>query len=319
MKNKSGIRTIWVGSISAMLATAIWSGNFIIARGLSDEITPVSLAFLRWSVAVVVFFPLAIKNVIADMSIIMKHIPYLLVTSILGVTLFNTLIYFAGRSTTAVNLSVISITFPVYIIIISRVFLKEEITLRKIFGIILVFTGAVFLITKGNFTNILSLKYSTGDLWMFLSAIIFAVYSVLLKFRPKELGLWSFQLCTFVIGLTILVPFFLIERGLNPPIQFSHNIIISILYAGIFASLVAFLLWNKAISTIGPVKSSMVYYLLPVFSSTLAFLLLREKIYNYHLISLCIIVAGILIANLERKRDQRKESVYVKRTHFKKS
>jgi drug/metabolite transporter (DMT)-like permease len=104
-----------------MSATALWSGNFIIARGLSESIPPVSLAFYRWVVAAIVFLPFALKPLLREWDCLRTHLPYLSMTALLGVTLFNTLIYFAGHTTTALNLSLISITFPIVIVILSRI------------------------------------------------------------------------------------------------------------------------------------------------------------------------------------------------------
>ena len=117
---------------------------------LNDSIPPISLAFWRWLVAVAVFLPFALKPLIAEKNILRKHVPYLSITSLLGITIFNTLIYFAGHTTTAINLSLISITFPVFIVIFSRIIFLEPITLHKGTGIILVAAGIILLITKGN-------------------------------------------------------------------------------------------------------------------------------------------------------------------------
>jgi len=77
---------------------------------------------------------------------------------------------------------------------------------------------------------------------------------------------------------------------------------LSTLYVGIFASLTAFVLWNKAIVTIGPSKSGMIYYTLPLFSCFLTHLFLNENIGIMHLFSALLIVAGILTANRGSKR-----------------
>jgi len=122
MLQKSKHYKIIIGYLFAICATAIWSGNFIVARGLHQSIPPISLAFWRWFVAVVVFLPFALKSLIDEWNSVRKNIIYLSVTALLGVTIFNTLIYFAGRTTTAINLSLISLSFPIFIIILSRIF-----------------------------------------------------------------------------------------------------------------------------------------------------------------------------------------------------
>ena len=290
------------GYFFAIGATAIWSGNFIIARGLNDSIPPVSLAFWRWIVAVTVFLPFALKPLIAEKNILRKHIPYLSVTSLLGITVFNTLIYFAGHTTTAVNLSLISITFPVFIVILSRFVFGELISLHKGFGIILVVAGVVILITKGNITRLLNISFAVGDIWMLLAAIIFAVYSILLKRKPEELSIWALQLSTFILGLIFLFPFFIWEHMMVPAGKFDTKTIGSILYVGIFASLSAFVLWNKAIVKVGPSKAGMIYYTLPLFSGISAHFFLNESVSAIHFYSALLIVAGIFTANYESKK-----------------
>jgi drug/metabolite transporter (DMT)-like permease len=290
------------GYLFALAATAIWSGNFIIARGLSESIPPISLAFWRWVVAVVVFLPFALKPLLAEWHILKENILYLSVTSLLGITIFNTLIYFAGHTTTAVNLSLISITFPVFIIILSRIFFGERITVNKGIGIILVATGVVLLITKGTLSRLLSISFAMGDVWMLVAAIIFAVYTILLKGKPKGLSIWAFQLSTFILGLIFLFPFFVWEYATVSSVAFDTKTVVSIFYVGIFASLTAFVLWNKAIAVVGPSKAGMIYYTLPLFSGFLAHLFLQEDIGIIHFYCVLLIVSGIFTANYEFKK-----------------
>jgi drug/metabolite transporter (DMT)-like permease len=291
-----------IGIFLALSATAIWSGNFIIARGLSEMIPPVTLAFFRWAVAVIALFPFAFKKVIKEKHLIKRRLPYLIIISILGVSLFNTLIYIAGHSTTAINLSLISITFPIFVVIFSRLFLSEKITLHKQAGIVFVVIGVIILITKGNLQKLLNLTFAIGDLWMLLAAIIFAIYSIMLQKRPQEISTASFQLSSFIIGLLFLFPFFLWENLATPQIQIENSVIFSVLYVGLFASLAAYTLWSKAISYIGPGKASMIYYTLPLFSGISAYLFLGETFGFIQIGSMLLILAGIFTANFKTNR-----------------
>lgn len=290
--------TLFYGYLSAIGATIFWSGNFIVARGLTDNIPPVSLAFWRWTIAVIVLIPFALKHLFLDWAVIKSNIKYLTVTSILGVSVFNTLIYIASHTTTAINLSLIAITFPVFIIILSRIFYKEAITLNKGLGILLVITGVVSLITQGDLSILKNISFSKGDLWMLLAAITFAIYSLLVKQKPTQIGAWSFQMSTFIIGLLFLAPFYIWEAQTSDfQIQLiNDNTLYSIIYVGLFASLISYLLWSKAIEILGPTKSSMIYYTLPIFSGLSAYLFLGEVIEMIHLLSMLLITSGVLIA-----------------------
>jgi drug/metabolite transporter (DMT)-like permease len=290
------------GYIFAICATAIWSGNFIIARGLTENISPISLAFCRWSVAVAVFVPFALKSLLAERKVLKKHLPYLCLTAFLGVTIFNTLIYFAGHTTSAINLSLIAITFPVFIIILSRIFFKELITINKGIGVLLVAFGIILLVTRGNIAKLLEISFAIGDLWMLLGAMTFALYSILIKRKPEQLSIWAFQSCIFILGLAFLFPFFIWDNFRQTTIIFDAKTFLSILYLGIFASLTAFFLWIKAIMNIGPTKAGMIYYTLPIFSGFLAYLLLGEAVTLIHFYSAVLIVSGIVTANYYSKR-----------------
>ena len=292
------------GYLSAIAATLFWSGNFTIARGVIENIPPISLAYWRWTTAVLILSPFAIKSLILDWAIIKKHYIYLSITSILGVSLFNTLIYIAGHSTSAINMSLIVITFPIFIIVISRIVFNETITLNKGAGILLVVAGVIILVTKGDLTILKTISFVAGDLWMLLAAISFALYSILLKQKPAGLGTRSFQLSTFTIGLVFLTPFYIWESAnTNFQIQtINYNVFISIIYLGLFASLFSYVLWGKAIELLGPTKTSMIYYTLPIFSGIVAYFILGEKIENIHLLSMLLILIGVLAAILEPKK-----------------
>ena len=301
MLKKIKNNTEWIGFAFALLAVALWSGNFVVARGLSTSIAPVSLSFYRWLVAVVVFTPFALPSIIKDWQAIKKHFKYLAITALLGISLFNTLIYYAGHTTTAINLSLIALTFPVFIILISSLFFKEKITLIKLAGIIIVLSGVLLIISKGDYSVLLGLTFNTGDPLMLMAAFVFAVHSMLVKNKPKAIKVISFQYMTFLLGLIFLLPFYLQTKEPGLGFEWQSHTIIAILYVGIFSSLFSFVLWNKAIEKIGAPSAGMIYFLMPLFSGFVSWMIIDERLRYYHLISGILIVAGILIANKKRK------------------
>ncbi|MBA3012962.1 MAG: DMT family transporter [Proteobacteria bacterium] len=301
MAPKIHLHSIAAGYLFALGATAIWSGNFIVARGLNDQIPPVSLAFFRWVTAVAVFAPFAVKGVVKELPIIRQHLVYLAITSFIGITCFNTFIYVAGHTTTAMNMSLIAITFPIFILIFSRVLFKESVSIKKGMGIFLVLTGVVFLITKGNVSALVNISFVIGDLWMLAASVLFAVYSLLLKHKPGGICVNTLQFTCFAMGLVFLLPFFVWEQSWVQGNLLNHTTIPAILYVGIFASLCAFVLWTQAIVTLGPAKAGMVYYSLPLFSGFLAYLFLNEAIGKIHFFCLVLILSGIVITNHEAR------------------
>lgn len=285
-----------IGSLAALGATVIWSGNFVIARGVSDAFPPVTLAFLRWTVACIALAPFALRAVIRDRALIRTHLRYLLTASLLGVTVFNTIIYIAGHHTTALNLALISTFIPAFILILSRIFLGEAFTGPKLAGLAAAVLGIVVLLTKGHPEILLSLKLNRGDLIMLGAALIFAAYSILIRKKPTDLGPATLLGASFSMGLIMLLPWMLFEQAAGPVMHITPQIVGSVLYIGMGASLVSYWLWNLALSSIGPAKAGFIYYSLPLFSGIEAALILGEPITWIHGASGALIIGGIFLA-----------------------
>lgn len=285
------------GYLFALMATVIWSGNFIVARGLSSEIAPATLAFCRWTTATVVLLPFAMVALCRQRKELLASLRHLIPTAFLGVTVFNTLIYIAGHKTTALNLSLIAIFSPVFIIILAHIFLNDRITLARMCGVVLSVCGVVLLTTRGDLGLLLQLQFNDGDLLMLFTTLIFAVYTILVRRKPVALLPTAYLGANFILGWIMLVPWVLWEWTYAPPTMPAPYVMGSILYIGVGASLLAYLFWNYAIASIGPAKAGIVYYSLPLFCGIEAWLILGEAISWVHGVSGLLIVCGIFIAN----------------------
>ena len=287
------------GALFALLATLLWSVNMVIASGIKGHIPPVGLAFWRWTIACIVLAPFAIKSTIENFKIVKKHIRYLALTAVLGITIFNTLIYFAGKTTSAVNLSLIAISIPLFIVLLSRIIFKEKVSNMKLVGITTIITGVLVLITKGSLQALLHINFSIGDLLMLVACFFFACYTILVRLKPAELPAKVFLFSVFVIGVIFLFPFYIFEHVYYKKVLFDTKTILVTSYVGIFASLVSYYLWNEAIRLIGTSKTALIYYLIPVFSGILAYFFLDQQIIITQIVSMGIIISGLLITNRE--------------------
>ncbi|MBP6182632.1 DMT family transporter [Flavobacterium sp.] len=285
------------GIFFALLATLLWSVNMVIASGIKGHIPPIGLAFWRWTIACIVLAPFAFKSTIESFTIIKRHIRYLMLTAVLGVTIFNTLIYFAGKTTNAFNLSLIAISIPLFIVALSRILFKEKVSTIKIVGIVIIITGVLVLITKGSLQTFLDINFTIGDLLMLLACFFFAYYTILVRQKPDELTAKVFLFSVFVIGTIFLLPFYIWEHLFYKKVFFDTKMALATSYLGIFASLVSYYLWNEAIQLIGTSKTALIYYLIPVFSGILAYIFLGQAIVSTQIISMGIIIIGLLITN----------------------
>lgn len=297
--NHSSTKNIYTGIGLAVLAAFIWSGNFIVARGVYKQIPPISLSFYRWLIATIILLPFAWKHFLKDWRVIKQSWHYLFWVSLSGITLFNTFVYVGGHYTSAINLALIGTTSsPIMANILARVFLKEKIGWYKIIGIILCITGVLFLLSKGDFRNLLHFQFSEGDLWVLLAAFCFAVYNTLVRKKPVAISAPGFLVTIFGIGTFLLLPFFLGELSYTQPVVWSMNLVWVILYLGLGASVICFWIWNIAIHKLGSGRTALFGNLIPIFSSIEAVVWLNEKFTFNHIISMVVVLTGLMIANL---------------------
>jgi len=296
-------QNILAGIGLATLASALWSVNFIIAKDVFDKIPPVSLAFFRWSTATIIIFPFALKHLKTDWPVIKQHLLFFFFAALTGVSLFNTLVYVGAHYTSAINLALIgTTTSPVFSILLARIFLKEKIDLAKIIGLVFCFLGILYLLSKGSWHNLLHLNFSEGDLWVLAAAFSFSFYNILVKKKPAAISTTGFLVTTFTIGTALLVPFFIYDTLHAAPIQWSSRLVGDILYIGIGASVISFLCWNLAIGHLGAGRASLFGNLIPLFSSIEAIFILNEAFTRDHIISTCLVFAGLVVANLHFTR-----------------
>ncbi len=290
------------GYLFALLATIIWSGNFIVARDLNATFSPISISFFRWLIATIVILPFAYSQLKRDLSKILTQWRLMIVLSFTGVTIFNTLIYLAAHTSSAFNLSLFAITAPLYVVLFNWLIYKDTITLKQAIGFVILLVGLLTLLSKGNPEKILDLEFNTGDLLMAGAASIFAFYSVLIKKKNPAIGNLSFMSATFILGITMLAPFFFIElMSTEVHLPFSVSSSLQLIYIGVGPSVICYYLWNRSVVEIGSTKAATIYNTLPIFSALFAALILNEPVFLIQIISSVIIVGGILLVLLGKK------------------
>ena len=292
-------KNVYTGIGLALLAVIIWSGNFIAARGVIKQMPPVSLAFYRWLTAAIIILPFTIRAVRAEWTIVRQSTGHLFWTSLTGIALFNTFVYVGAHYSTAINLALVGTTSsPIIAIILARIFLKEAIGGLKIAGMILCITGVLVLLAKGSFQNLLDLRFTAGDGWILLAAFFFAVYNTLVRKKPAGLSPVNYLTILFCVGTILLLPAYLWELSHTPAVEWNVNLVLIILYLGLGTSVICYLCWNIAIGKLGSGRTALFGNLIPVFSSIEASLILQEKFTTIHIISMVLVFAGIIIANL---------------------
>lgn len=294
--------------ILLVLTTLFWSGNFVVSRGMHTEIPPFNLSFWRWVVALLILAFFGLHHFLRQRTLVRRHLRFICIQGFLGVTAFNSLIYLAVQSTTAINAVVVNSCIPVLIAVCSWVMYREVMTPRQCLGVVISLAGVFLIIFRADLAILLSLQFNRGDLLVMVAALFWALYSANLKRYPEGLHPLAY-LCGIVIaGLIFLFPMYLAELFQGKSFQPTLGTLAAIVYVALFASVLAFIFWNRAVRMVGANKAGPFIHLMPVFSTILAIIFLGEQIHLYHFIGMAFIFTGITMTTFRVRQKVTKKS-----------
>lgn len=291
-----------MGYLLALSAIFFWSINIIIASYFAASLQPLEIAFGRWFIACLILVPIAWSGLKSNFNWLRQNWGLVLSLSITGIVLDNTLIYYAGRTASAIDMGLLDVTGPIFLVILSRIFLKTPISTQQIIGLVIAVFGVLVIILQGDLTQISKFKFVSGDFTMLLNTFCFAVYSLLQSKRPPQVSQSTLLAATALIGVVIIFPFTVATMTMQKfhdlqPVDFAVFI-----YLGVFNSVLSYLAWNTALAKIGNIKTSIIYYLLPLLSGIEAYFVLHEKLYLSQLVGGLLVIAGIMFVSLYKKK-----------------
>ncbi len=283
-----------------VIAPLTWAGNFVVGRFIHDQIPPVSLNLWRWLVALVILLPFTLPALLAQRHLILRHWRLLVILGASGIALFHSFVYQALHFTEAINAALFLSTTPVIIVALSWLLFRDPITSRQALGVGVSLCGAVVIIMRGDLGLLLHLQFNKGDLWMLAAVPNWALYSVLLKRLPPGFHPLGLLAAIVTFGLILLAPVYLWELTRVGAFQFNAATIGSVLYMGLFASVIAYICWNRGVALVGANRAGLFLHLIPVFSVLLAVAVLGESVRAFHLVGIALVFSGIYLTNTAR-------------------
>ncbi len=287
----------WLSTQPYLLLTLVplfWAGNAVTARGVNELISPITLAWIRWMVALMILTPFAWPHLKQDGPTIRASWRMLLLLSVLGITTFNTLFYVALQTTQAINAALLQTAGPAVILVLSGWWFQERAGLKQWAGLLFCFSGVLMVLFRGSWEVLLRFELVPGDLWLIPAVISYASYSTLLRIKPR-IHLLSFLTVTFAMGGGLLTPLMVLEWNWYGLPHWSPEAAWAVGYVAIFPSILAYLCWNRGIELIGPSQSGLFLNLVPVFASLLAVAFLGERFQWFHAVGMVLIIGGMLL------------------------
>lgn len=268
----------------------------MLGRALRETFEPNALNLCRWVIAALALAPFALPRLRGKGPVIRRSIGLLVLLSLLGVAMFQSLVYYGLKTTTAVNAVLLNSSFPAFMLLCSFAIEREHATRRQIVGMLISLAGILVILSRGELGNLARLEFHSGDALILLAMPVWGVYSVLLKRRPAELDGLSFLFVISVIGVLLLVPAFAVEAVFAPPRWPGAEGIAAAFYVGLAASVGAFICWNRGVAIVGANAAGFTIHLLPAFGTLLAIVFLGESFRLFHTVGIATILIGVIVA-----------------------
>lgn len=285
-----------------LLPVLFWAGNAVIGRAVVGEVPPFTLSFWRWVTASLILLPIGLPRLLAQRERLRGRWPVLLALAMSSVAAYNTLLYLALQTTTAINATLVGCSMPIVIITLSWLWLGESIHLRQGFGVVLSLLGVVLVIARGDPAALLALHFQTGDGWMMVGVLSWSIYSVLLRRYPTSIEPFALLTLLVLLGTPMILPFYLWELAQGQIWHPSSHSLAVIAYVAIFPSILAYYFWNIGVAKLGANMAGLYANLLPIFTAILAVLLLGESFRWFHAVGLILISLGIWLATARQPR-----------------
>jgi len=277
------------------------ASNLIVARGGVEYVPPISLAFWRWTLVFIILFIFNFYFLKDKLRSIKKEFFKLFFLGAMGCGVCGAFPFLAGKTTTIVNMGIIYTSSPIFIILISSLFFRENINYLKIIGLISCLVGVFIIIIKGDISFLINLKLTMGDLWMLGAAVGWALYSIYLFYWKSDLAVFPrFTLIAF-FGAVSLLPFYILEENFFLKTNFDNNFLFWVSFAAISPGIIAFSLYTLTQKYLGASTTGFTLYLFTVYGAFYGIFLFQEKLELFHYIGTILVFVGIFLVKKKIK------------------
>jgi drug/metabolite transporter (DMT)-like permease len=295
-------KSIWLAYAGLVLTPLFWAGNAVVAKGVVDQIPPMSMSFWRWIIALAILLPFGLPGVLRHKAIIRQHWLSILALATFSVGAFNSLLYLAAMTTSAINIALINATIPIMVALLAWLLLGDRTRPLQALGIALAIVGIATVVARGELAVLTGLQAQAGDLVMVLAVASWGLFSVLLRRQAVPLPPLTFLTVQIATGAMVIFPFYLTDLlFISGGFEVNRATAVPMMYFAIFPGILAYGFWNHGVHRIGPSKAAIFMYLTPVFASVLAGVFLGERLGTSHLIGGALILAGLVLATRSRK------------------
>lgn len=289
-----------------VLTNLFWGGNVVAGKLAVGNIDPYLLMISRWTGAILLILPFAIRPLQRSWPTLRRHWPLYLFYGAVGYGAFNMLNYVAAHYTAGINIALEHVSINIMVMALNFAIFRTRVRSLQLAGAGLTIVGVAITVTHGDLTRLLSLDLNFGDLLTLTACFAWAIYSLSLRYRPATDWL-SFLIATCVGAALASLIFQIVFGGgatALPAIVAETTSVgwMIALYAALFPSVISQMLYVRGVELIGPNRASLFINLIPFFGAIGSVLVLGERLEIFHMVAGSLIFVGIILAEWAARR-----------------
>jgi drug/metabolite transporter (DMT)-like permease len=284
--------TAWLVLAATLL---LWSGNWIVARAVRDDISPGLATAGRLAIVIALLAPFAWRGLAAKLPALSRRdwgVLWLLGFS--GGGLHLALQWLGLHYTTATSATLYLSTAPIFILLLAAPLLGERIVARQWAGVAISFAGVALIGMQGKF--LYQPSFNIGDLCALASMAMWGSYTVFLRMRRDALDTVEFLTVVCLLGLAFMTPWVIAEFFLGMTLRLTAAGAAAVLYSAIGSLLLAYAGWSYVVKRMGASRAGVTMHLMPAITVGLATLFLGEFPVWYHFAGITLILAGVTLS-----------------------
>jgi drug/metabolite transporter (DMT)-like permease len=289
------MRRTFPSLVWAVLAATLllWSGNWIVARAVRDDISPGIATAGRLVVVLLLLLPFTFSGLKGKYGQLQGK-TVLLAIGFFGGGLHLAFQWLGLHYTTATSATLYLSTAPIFILLLARPFLGERIAARQWIGVTISFCGVALIGTQGELSLV---SFNVGDALALLSMFFWGSYTVLLRMRTDNLDTPEFLTVLCGLGLAIMLPWVGWELMNEAKTNLSPVGAVAVLYSAVASLLLAGWGWAYVVKRIGAARAGVSMHLMPGIAAVLSMVFLHEYPSWYHGAGIALILAGVALSS----------------------
>jgi drug/metabolite transporter (DMT)-like permease len=275
------------------LTPLLWTVNIVVARIAPGLVSANVLALGRWALAGLLLAWVARQELWTHRQGIWAARWQYLALGTCGMWICGAWVYWAGESTTAMNISLIYAASPVMIALGAVWWLGERFSLRQSLGVVLAMAGVVHVVVQGQWRALAEVQWVLGDLLIVVAAMSWAAYALMQKKWVSPLGSTARLAAMCAGGVVVLLPFALWELTLESTPPLTPTALWLMVLAALLPGVLAYWFYGWTQKVLGASRVAVTLYLGPLYTAVAAWLVLNEPMGWFHLVGGLMILAGV--------------------------